>query len=375
MKLLTILAPLAIAIQLQAAPKIQEVDCGKGETINTALSKADPGDTIRVTGSCRERVVITTDRLSLIGLPGATIQGGTFIQPSAFSGLVTVDGARGVRISGFTIQGSRAEGVLSIHGAAFSVEGAIVQDNLGEGFTAGEGSAVELTNCTIRRNHAGLDVFTGSSAVLLGEISITDNKGDVGIYVGGTSTLEIRGAKVQVSNSPVGVVVDSGGHLAFFTFPGDVAKGGSLNVSGNTVAGITIINSAFEVFSDNATITVSNNPTGIDMPAGGAIASPFGIEKGIRFLIENNEVGMSLGQGSNVVIVGGLSVRNNTTAGIVADDSSLTLVGAPPNPSSITGNALDLDFRFGTRATFEGVTFATRECEPTVLARGIAGCP
>jgi hypothetical protein len=76
-----------------------------------------------------------------------------------------------------------------------------------------------------------------------------------------------------------------------------------------------------------------------------------------------------------VVIVGGLTVRNNTTAGIVADNSSLILVGAPPNPSSVTGNVLDLDFRFGARVTFAGVTFATKKCEASVLARGIAACP
>jgi hypothetical protein len=375
MKLQTILASLAIALQLHAAPKVQEVDCAKGETIASALSKAEPGDTIKVTGVCSEQVIIATDRISLAGLPGAIIQGALFAQPGgAFSGQVTVDGAQGVRISGFTIQRSRAEGILGMRGAAFTVENTVIQDNFGDGIAAAEGSTMELRNCTIRRTFAGVDVFTGSSAVLLGDIAISDNR-DLGIFVGSSSSMEIRGAKVESSNNPVGVVLAGGSSLAFLAYPGDTAKGGSLTVTHNLVSGMVLLNSALEVYSDNAIITASNNPIGIDLPAGGAIASPFGIEKGIRFVIENNGVGLNVGQSSNVVIVGGLAVRNNTTAGVIADSGSLTLVGAPPNPSSMAGNALDLDLRFGTRATFSGVAFATKKCEPTVLARGIAGCP
>jgi hypothetical protein len=73
MKLLAILAPLAIAVQLEAAPKLQAVDCGQGETI-------------RVTVSCRVGAVITTYRLALPGVPGATNQGGLFAQPGSSAG-------------------------------------------------------------------------------------------------------------------------------------------------------------------------------------------------------------------------------------------------------------------------------------------------
>jgi hypothetical protein len=91
--------------------------------------------------------------------------------------------------------------------------------------------------------------------------------------------------------------------------------------------------------------------------------------------MENNGVGLDLAQGSSALIVGGLMVRNNTTAGIVADNSSLTLVGAPPNPSAVTGNGLDLHLRFGSRVTVDGLAFNTKKCEPTVLARGVPACP
>jgi hypothetical protein len=72
------------------------------------------------------------------------------------------------------------------------------------------------------------------------------------------------------------------------------------------------------------------------------------------------------------VIIGGLAARNNTTAGIVTEDSSLTLISPPPNPSVVSANALDLDARFGARLTVDGVAFATKNCDSTVLTRG---CP
>ena len=374
MKLLITFAALAAAHHIHAAPKVLNVDCGTGETINGALAKAEAGDTIRVAGSCRERVVITTDRLTLIGLPGAIIQGGVFAQPGTFSGLVTVDGARGVRISGFTIQGSRAEGVLGVRGAAFAVENSIVQDNSSDAIMGTEGSSLDITNCTLRRSFVGLDVFTGSRAVLRGDIIVSDNTRDVGIFAGGASVIEIRGAKVQVTGNAVGMVIEGSSHLGFYTFPGEPGKGSSLTVSGNLAAGIVVLNSSFDVFTEGATITVTNNPVGISA-TDGAIASPFGIDKGIRFAIENNGIGMDLAQSSSALIVGGLTVRNNTTAGIVADNSSLIIVGAQPNPSAVTGNGLDFDLRFGSRATVDGVAFTTRKCEPSVLARGIPACP
>jgi hypothetical protein len=261
-----------------------------------------------------------------------------------------------------------------VRGAAFSVENTIVQDNGADAIAATEGSSVEIANCTLRRSFVGLDVFTGSNAVLRGEIVVSENTRDVGIFVGGASALEIRGAKVQVIDNLVGMVIEGNSHLGFYTFPGEPGRGSSLTVSRSLAVGIVVLNSSLDVFTEGATITATNNPVGISA-SNGSIASPFGVEKGIRFVMENNGVGLDLAQGSSALIVGGLMVRNNTTAGIVADNSSLTLVGAPPNPSAVTGNGLDLHLRFGSRVTVDGLAFNTKKCEPTVLARGVPACP
>ena len=47
----------------------------------------------------------------------------------------------------------------------------------------------------------------------------------------------------------------------------------------------------------------------------------------------------------------------------------------PPNGSVITGNDTDVNLKFGTRATFQGITIGTIVCDKTVLTRGTTVCP
>jgi hypothetical protein len=54
---------------------------------------------------------------------------------------------------------------------------------------------------------------------------------------------------------------------------------------------------------------------------------------------------------------------------------TLTLVSTPTNPSAITSNGTDVDLRFGTRVTINGVTVGTIMCDGTVLSRGTTVCP
>src|SRR5215831_9049765 len=94
---------------------ITNVDCNKGQTIGQALTKADPGDTIRVTGTCHEQVTITTDRLTLDGQGTAILDGGGGASGDDLSGLLTIDGAREVVVTGFTIQNGPGNGILALH--------------------------------------------------------------------------------------------------------------------------------------------------------------------------------------------------------------------------------------------------------------------
>jgi hypothetical protein len=104
-----------------------------------------------------------------------------------------------------------------------------------------------------------------------------------------------------------------------------------------------------------------------------SITSPFGAA---TFVVENNPVGMQLGQGSTALIRGGLRVARNSVAGIAADNAAgLTLVSLPESPSTIQSNGTDVRLGFGTKSTIDGVTVGTIVCDGTVLSRGTKVCP
>src|SRR6266576_649387 len=344
-----------------AASNMRVVNCDRGENIAEVLAKAEPGDTIRVTGTCVERVSIKTDQITLDGQGAATLDGGG--GPVAeFDGVVTIDGASGVTIQGFTVQNGRGEGILGTHGAAFSVLNTTVQDNGSTGVVVAEGSTAELTDCSILRNDAGIDVFTQSSAVLKGSIRTNDNLLN-GATVNGTSIIEIRGAQVEASrNGGEGLAAGSNSQLAVFGFAG--SQGSTFTIDANGGGGILLGDSILNVFSES-TIAITNSPLGI-LCGAGKIISPFGDG---TFVIENNVVGLDFGLDGTALFVGGLTVRNNGT-GVRGDGAGgLTFISIPTNPSAITGNGVDVDLRFGARATIEGVDVGTITCDSTVLSR------
>ena len=63
----------------------KRVHCERGQTLGKALERARPGDTFLVSGTCRERVTITTDQITLDGQESAVPDGGGG-GPAEFSG-------------------------------------------------------------------------------------------------------------------------------------------------------------------------------------------------------------------------------------------------------------------------------------------------
>ena len=215
---------------------VKKVKCDKGQTLTEALRKAKPGDTLQVTGTCQERVTITTDRLTLDGGGSAVLDGGGG-GPTEFEGVVTIDGAQGVTLMGFTVQNGPGEGILGLHGAAFAVQQTTVQQNAAIGIAVADGSTADLTDCTIQGNGVGIDVFTSSSAILRGAITISQNKGN-GAEVNGQSMLEIRGAQVQMNDNGGAGLVAGSGQVAIFGFT--ASQGSTLTANGNGDFGIII---------------------------------------------------------------------------------------------------------------------------------------
>jgi hypothetical protein len=231
------------------------------------------------------------------------------------------------------------------------------------------GSTAELTDCSILRNGLGIDVYTQSSAVLKGSIRTNDNLTN-GAEVNGTSILEIRGAQLEASrNGGFGLVAGSNSQLAVFGFAG--SRGSTFTFDANGGGGIVLGDSVLNVFRSESTITITNSPFGILVGAG-KIIGPDGVG---TFVIENNGVGLDFGLDGTALFRGGLTVRNNGT-GVRGDGAGvLTFISSPSNPSAITGNGVDVDLRFGARATFDGVDVGTITCDSTVLSRGTTVCP
>jgi hypothetical protein len=352
-----------------ADSSVKKVQCDKGQTLTDALRKAKPGDTLQVTGTCQERVTITTDRLTLDGGGSAVLDGGGG-GPTEFEGVVTVDGAQGVTLMGFTIQNGPGEGILGRHEAAFTVQHTTVQDNAHTGIVVSDGSTADLTDITVQRNANGLDIFTGANAILRGAISITHNLG-VGAFANGASILEIRGADVQVNNNLAGIVVLPGGNLTILAF--SLPTGSTLTADGNGV-GIFPLGGRLPVFT-SSTIKATNNGIGILANNAAFVinASPVGSGE---FVIENNQIGLNFESGAGASFQGGpLTIRNNGV-GLLADGAgTLTIQSDPAKLSSIVDNGTDVDLKSGTRATFDGVTIGTITCDATVLSRGTTVCP
>jgi hypothetical protein len=87
-----------------------------------------------VTGICHERVVVTTDRLSIDGQGTAVIDGGGG-SGGDLRAAIFIDGAQSVTVRGFTVHYS-SNGILGQSNAAFKVQNTRIQDNARAGIFA-----------------------------------------------------------------------------------------------------------------------------------------------------------------------------------------------------------------------------------------------
>jgi hypothetical protein len=352
--------------QAQPAREIR-VECEEGQTIAQALRGARSGDTIKILGTCSEKVTVAVDGVRLDGGGSAVLEEpfNPPLNPPEFNGLLTIDGARGVVISGLVIQRSRAEGILAVRGASALVLGSTVQDNAGTGIAVNS-SRVELVDSTVRRNLFGLDAFGHSSILLKGRFTANGNRIH-GIGLIGSSNLEVRGARVEASeNGEFGVSVFSQSSFDFLSF--QTSTGSSMTLARNGAGGMVVGASIFSVTSANTRVSIVGSPVGIWMPAQSTLA--IGPES--TLLVERNTVGLNLGGGVVMFALGTLTVRSSAETGILADSAQVNLFSPL---SEITGNGVDMDLRFGAQATVAGATVGTRRCESSVMVRGSISCP
>ena len=367
------------------------VDCSRRSLANVLDNVHLRDIVIRFTGVCGP-VVISTDGITLQGVGNAVIDGG------GAADAVTIAGASRVALAGVEVRNG-INGLVAVNGAHFSLTTVNVHQNAVFGISIQTGSSAVLTDVTSSQNGLhGLDVQTGSAATVLGALTVTGNR-VFGINVNGSS-FTLSGATVTASenalgvqiatnanafindshsvinatnNFAVGLTVVSGAHLVSF--------GGTINSSGNPVAGVSVNSKAGLDLDAASQLNTSNNGDGLLLQDDSVMTvfntPQFSGAQGFSTINahDNTRSGVRVLTGSTLTLVNQARVisTQNATVGLGADNGAgLTLVN-----STLTGNAVDLQLTFGTRADLRTLTFGTYTCDASVLVRGTSGivCP
>ena len=354
------------------------VNCDKpGRSLARAVKKARPGDTIRVSGTCNERIRIAKGPLTIDGRNSAVIDG-TSVPPNdvEFNGLITVDGAHGVTIRGLTVQNNPAEGVLGIRGANFVLEDIVLQGHF-RGVLLSD-SSVELDGVTILGGAVGFQAVSGSSVIVTGNVDISMTQAEAFSLLNASG--ELRGGFLNVHDNlgAFNLIVVGGSTLSILGF--ETSGDGRISVMSNQGPGILLANGALEiggVVPSTPVVESSGNAgPGIVLTAAGKLLNAAGWG---RIVAMNNPVGIDSSAGSVIWANGGLEVTNNFGSGLVASDSTVSL-NPGINPISITGNGPggsdDVILSFGARSTIgAGVTIGSAlACDASVLSQGSTTC-
>ena len=222
------------------------VDCNAGESIQTKVDAAQAGDTIMITGTCNEAVLVNKDGITLDGGGSAVIDAMDFDAPT-----ISINGHQNVVIKGLRLQNG-LHGVRLAESAAAWLENVTAQGSRSKsGYDSG----------------AGIVAYTSSTVVLTGTIVANDNAGS-GIHAGSASTVVILGNVVIEGNRlpPVsveangngwrGIDIAGNGELAVYTAYGEYA---TVHAKNNGGAGIAATHGANAIFTAGTTIEATGN--------------------------------------------------------------------------------------------------------------------
>jgi hypothetical protein len=240
-----LLLAVLVALVRPARADMLTVRCNQGETLTAALAQAVPGDTIRLSGQCKETVLITTDDLTLTSTSGATIDG-----QGADQAVLTIDGARRITLQGLTVQHG-LRGVHARRGASVSLTGVTATKNTEQGLRIDENSTASLTDCTAAHNDgSGIWVRDSSSVRFQGTLS-TQNNGGNGLSVFNTSSVDFQGTISTQNNGGTGIRVASSSS-AFF-------DGATVTTNNNSAAGIHIREASSIYFDNTSRVEAKGN--------------------------------------------------------------------------------------------------------------------
>jgi hypothetical protein len=216
----------SLLVVLPAAAGSRPVDCDKGQTIEEGLRALNPGDTLTVSGTCREFVVVPQEmeRITLNGGGTATIQ-----PPIPTRNAVDIRG-RGITFTGFTVTGG-FNGVSLRQGANALIAGNMIHGNARDGMIVIENALASVTNNVIRDNDRFGILVSESSSIRLGILNLSVE--ELPVSGVGPNTIENNGSDgVLVMRSSSGVLVEN-------------------TIAGNGRSGIAVLQHAHALIAGN----------------------------------------------------------------------------------------------------------------------------
>ena len=195
-------------ISLAAEAATINVAC-PGQTIQAAVDSAAPGDTVAVTGTCSENVLVRNEkqRITISG-SGASVNG-----PNAASPTFNIRG-KGIVLTGFTITGGR-DGVQINRGSNAVVQGNIIQGTGRHGILVDQLAFGVITLNTIQNNLNGSGIVVSENSIARigfnndSDVSASPNtiqgNGRGGIVVSRTSSARIVGNNILSNTGGIDV--------------------------------------------------------------------------------------------------------------------------------------------------------------------------
>ena len=357
------------------------------ETIADAISQAHPGDTITISGTCNETVVVDKDGITLDGGGTAVIDGN-----GADVAVIAITGHQNVTIKGVTVQNG-STGILVNLGGAARLEDVTARNNQGDedsgggyGIRVHNSASVVLAGTVVAdgNGRSGLSLIRNSSLTADSDEGATihaTNNTSIGIAVCNSSVMTLDGASLEVTGNDWGLVIlgGSAGSLAntsaafngnrigigiYFGSTARFDDESSVIVNNNSGKGVSVVGAS--TLDMNGSLEVNNNSE-----QGVSVYDRSGLNVSGSFEANNNAGrGVDVWFNSRVVLTDAM-ISNNNFGILINDNATLDLYS-----STITGNDdTDIYAGLGTILRWSGGQIGTVDCDDSTLTGGDAVCP
>ena len=298
------------------------VDCTAGETIQSKVDAAQPGDTIMISGTCNEAVVVNKDGITLDGGGSAVVDAMDFDAPT-----ISINGYQNVTIKGLTVQNGLSGVRLAESAVAWLEDVTAIGNRFKSGYESGN----------------GIVAYTSSTVLLTGAVVANDNAAH-GIAAGSASTVGVLGNYVVEGNRLPIVSVTASGN-----------GGRGIEIQGNSVL------VAFSAYAEYATVHAKNNGgAGIVVSLGASVSLYSGTTVEAT---GNGGGGLELSESASAGFYGWGAVsrgvtgvfNNNGGVGIAVWGSSALNVwddGAAVNITATNNSSSGLSISDGSRGSF-----------------------